>query len=80
MKTTVEIADDVLLEFKSKVAEQDLSMRAALDEALRLWLEETREPSPPLDKDVGIAHGKGLSKSASRMSWDELREVSYDRS
>lgn len=79
MKTTIDLADDLAATLKKQTAESGLSMRAAIHEALRLWLESQTAPAKPprIAREVGLVHGKGLSPEAAASSWDQLRELSY---
>lgn len=81
MKTTIDIADDLAATLKKRTASEGISMRAAVHEALRLWLKSQPQPAPPesISKEIGLVSGEGLSREASALSWTELRSLSYDR-
>jgi len=81
MKTTIDIADDLASTLKQKAARDGISMRAAVHEALRLWLRD--QPAfmhpKPIPRDIGIMSGQGLTPEAASISWDELRALSYSQ-
>ncbi|CAN5136967.1 hypothetical protein BH23VER1_BH23VER1_35120 [soil metagenome] len=81
MKTTIDLADDLAATLKMRTAREGISMRAAVHEALRLWLKTrpdsaTREPIP---SDVGLMSGRGLTPEAASLSWEDLRALGHDR-
>jgi plasmid stability protein len=80
MKTTIDLADELAVTLKTRAAQEGISLRAAVHEALRLWLKH-RAPSDrpkPISREVGIMSGQGLSPEAAGRSWDDLRALSYD--
>lgn len=80
MKTTIELADDLVATLKKRTAREGISMRAAVHQALRLWLKSHPEfpAAKSIARDVGIMNGHGLTAEASVRSWEELRALSYD--
>ena len=81
MKTTIDLADDLAASLKKRTAREGISMRAAVHQALRLWLKSRPEPAAPkgIPRDIGLMAGKGLSPKAAALSWDDLRALSYDQ-
>jgi hypothetical protein len=81
MKTTIDLADDLAASLKKRTAREGISMRAAVHQALRLWLKSRPEPaaSQGIPRDVGLMSGQGLSPNAAALSWDDLRALSYDQ-
>lgn len=79
MKTTIDIADDLVAVLKKKTDREGISMRAAVHEALRLWLKEQPPSSPreTIPRDVGLMTGQGFAPEAAAASWDDLRALSY---
>lgn len=81
MKTTIDLADDLAASLKKRTAREGISMRAAVHQALRLWLKSRPEPTTAkgIPRDVGLMSGQGLSPKAAALSWDDLRALSYDQ-
>lgn len=81
MKTTIDLADDLAVTLKKRTAREGISLRAAVHEALRLWLKASpaRECRIAIPRDVGLVSGTGLSPEAAGRSWEDLRAWSYDR-
>lgn len=80
MKTTIDLADDLVVALKKRTAREGVSMRSAIHQALRLWLKSRPEPAAAkgIPRDVGLMSGQGLSREAAGLSWDDLRALSYD--
>lgn len=80
MKTTIDLADDLAISLKKRTASEGISMRAAVHQALRMWLKN--QPESPTRKsissDIGVMNGQGLSSDAAKRSWEELRASSYN--
>jgi len=77
MKTTIDLADSLAASLKAKTAREGISMRAAVHEALRLWLKSRPDVPRPISREIGLMAGKGLTAEAASASWDELRALSY---
>jgi hypothetical protein len=78
MKTTIDIADPILREAR-KVANRDgITVRSLVEEGLRRVLAEKRRRAPFRLRVVSFG-GKGLRPELSDKSWDEIREISYER-
>lgn len=80
MKTTIDLADDLVATLKKRTARDGISLRSAINEAIRLWL-KTQPPPPrpePIARDVGLMAGQGLTPAAASLPWDDLRALSYD--
>lgn len=80
MKTTIDLADDLAVTLKKRTAQEGISLRTAVHEALRLWLKAKPSSERPrqIPRDVGIMSGQGLSPEAASRSWEDLRNLSYD--
>ena len=76
MKTTIEIADD-LLERAQQVARQEkTTLRALTEQGLRMVLKERqarRKKLPPL----ATFRGGGLTEEFKNASWDKIRDEIY---
>ena len=79
MKTTIDLADELAATLKERTAREGISMRAAIHDALRLWL-KSRPKSvarAPISRKVGLMSGRGLTPDAASRSWEDLRALSY---
>jgi hypothetical protein len=76
MKTTVEISDALLSEARTVAAREKTTLRALLDEGLRLALRQRRRRRFTLRR-VTFA-GEGLRPELRDASWDRIRELAYD--
>ena len=80
MKTTIDIHDELLNRAKLHAKRTGQSLRAVVEEGIRLALEAgaKRKPYRLPDKSVGIPGGPNPLES---YSWDALRDIIYnDRS
>ena len=72
MKTTIDIADSLLLEAKRVARERSTTLREIVEEGLRQVLESTpKKPFKLRDASVG---GSGMVRP---MTWDEIRDEIY---
>lgn len=78
MKTTIEISDPLLRQVKALVRKEDITLRALVEQGLKLALLErrTREASFKL-KEASVS-GKGLQPGAAALSWEQIRNLSYE--
>ena len=77
MKTTVEITD-ALLEDARRAAEKDkTTVRALIEEGLRLALKARRQREPFRLRD-GSFKGKGLHPDLKEGDWEEIRRRLYE--
>lgn len=74
MKTTIEIADSLLLRAKARAREKHITLRSLIEESL----------AATLDQPVRVAQvkpvtfkGKGLSSEFEGASWDQIRAAIY---
>ena len=74
MKTTIDIATDLLLRAKARAREQRITLRAVIEEALALSLDRS-VPEEQI-RPVTVA-GKGLSREFEGASWEKIREAIY---
>jgi len=75
MKTTIDINDDLAREAKEVAKRQGTTLRAIIEQGIRLALEEScDQPYQLPDKSIG---GGGLQKEFSDKSWGEIREAAY---
>ncbi len=76
MKTTVEISDALLIEARTVAAREKTTLRALLDEGLRLALRQRRRKRFALRRVT--FDGNGLRPELRDASWDRIRELAYD--
>ena len=74
MKTTVEIADELLREAKRVAAKVRTTVRALLEEGLRRALEEHRKKPRFRLRDASYGQG-GLQTDVKEGSWERLRDL-----
>lgn len=78
MKTTIEIADDLLLRAKEKSQREQTTLRNLVEEGLRLLLEEdAKEEKKGIDMTFGVVAGQGFHPSIQDGSWKEISELIY---
>lgn len=76
MKTTVEISDPLFKEARQAARRQGTTLRALVEQGLRLVLNERRQ-SPPFRLSDASVDGRGLQPGAAGLSWDDLRALAY---
>ena len=76
MKTTIEIADGLLLEAKERAARDGTTLRALVEEGLRTVLGARRPGSFSL-RDASV-DGHGLSEEFRGAGWERIRETVYE--
>ncbi len=72
MKTTIEIADNLLLRAKARAREQRTTLRSLIEESLAAALD--RPVAAPRVTPVTFK-GKGLSAEFEGASWDRIRDA-----
>jgi hypothetical protein len=73
MKTTIDIADDLLARAKRAAQQEAITLRELTEEGLRLALERRQQREPAQIRPV-VVGGPG---PAPDLSWPALREVLY---
>jgi hypothetical protein len=76
MKTTIEIAAPLMRAAKALAQREHTTLRAVLERALRMLLDQPGANKPFKLNDVSVG-GKGLQPGVSDKSWDEIRALSY---
>lgn len=76
MKTTIEISDSLLAEARSVASREGVTMRELVEQGLQQVLRQRRRPVAFKLRKASFK-GKGLSESARKLNWDQLRELSY---
>jgi hypothetical protein len=77
MKTTVEISDALLEEARGVLAERKTTLRALIEEGLRLVIER-RSRRPPFKLRKASFKGRGLQPGAERADWSAIRSLAYE--
>jgi hypothetical protein len=77
MKTTVEIADALLREVRKIAARDNTTLRALIEEGLRLVLAEKKQK--PFRLRRASFGGRGLRPELKDASWSEIRALCYQR-
>jgi hypothetical protein len=76
MKTTVEITDGLLEDARRAADKGGTTVRALIEEGLRLVL-KSRRASGPFRLRKASFHGKGLQPGVQEGDWDEIRRLIY---
>jgi hypothetical protein len=76
MKTTIEIADNLLHRAKLLARREKTTLRRLTEEGLQLVLSR-REEGPGREVKPVVFRGRGLSPAFHGKSWAELREEIY---
>lgn len=76
MKTTVDIADDVLLRAKTFAEESETTLRRLIEEGLRRVLDQADSPESG-QIDWVTFNGKGLQPEFLDKGWDSIRNAIY---
>lgn len=74
MKTTIEIADALLIRAKARARARKITLRSLIEQSLAETLEN--EDSDTTVKPV-VFGGNGLGKEFEGASWDKIREAIY---
>jgi hypothetical protein len=76
MKTTVEIADDLLRKAKKVANAERTTLRALIEEGLRLILASRGRRERFTLRDEAVS-GKGTQAGVAEGNWDEVRDLIY---
>ena len=74
IKTTIEIADSLLLRAKARARERRITLRSLIEESLAATLDR---PVPATRVEPVTFKGKGLSREFEGASWDQIRDAIY---
>ncbi len=77
MKTTVNIAPDLLKRAKKVAADERTTLRALIDEGLRTTLARREEANRFVLRDASFA-GRGLQPGLDEGDWQRLMELAYE--
>ena len=76
MKTTINIADDLLEKAKRQARREQKTLREVVEEALRLRLSGEQAPRPFRLKRHSF-EGKGLQSGIAEGDWQQVRDLIY---
>lgn len=76
MKTTIEIADPLFRRAKAQARREGLTMREFVERGLALALDERDAGGGFRLRDASFK-GRGLTREATTLTWDEIRARSY---
>ena len=77
MKTTVEIADGLLEDARRAADKGGTTVRALIEEGLRLVL-KSRRASGPFRLRQASFRGKGVQPGVQEGDWDNIRRLTYE--
>jgi mRNA-degrading endonuclease RelE of RelBE toxin-antitoxin system len=77
MKTTVEISDSLLEQAKRLASQEQTTVRALIEEALRRIVAERKAAKPFKLRRVTF-RGKGLQPRMAGAAWQEIRNTIYE--
>jgi len=78
MKTTLDISDPLLREARAVVARERTTLRALVEQGLRRVLADKKRKSKFRLRKATFK-GQGLHPDVQGLSWDQIRELSYER-
>jgi hypothetical protein len=78
MKTTIEIADPLMLEVKRFASERHRTVRSVMEDALRRYIEEELQPRRPFKLRDASVGGSGLRPEFAGAGWDKIRDAIYE--
>ena len=76
MKTTIDIADSLLVEAKNVAAREGTTMRSLVEEGLRLAIAR-REAAGSFRLRPASFRGDGVRPDVSLESWEDIRSLIY---
>ena len=78
MKTTLDISDPLLREARTVAARERTTLRALVEQGLRRVLAERKRKTGFRLRDASFKGGRGLHPDVQNLSWDQIRELSYE--
>jgi hypothetical protein len=77
MKTTIEISDALLEAAKRHAKARGITLRAMVEEGLRVVLEEERRDDPFRLRDASVG-GRGVRPEVQEGGWERIAELMYE--
>lgn len=74
MKTTIEIAEPLLVRAKARAREKQITLRSFIEESLAAALDQ---PQSAVRVRPVTFNGKGLTREFEGASWDQIRNAIY---
>jgi hypothetical protein len=78
MKTTVEIAEELLRQAKEVAHRESTTLRSLLEEGLRWVLGQRRQRRKPYRMPDASVSGKGLQPGIDEGNWSSIRDRIYE--
>lgn len=79
MKTTIDIADSVLTAARKLAASEGTTLRALVEAGLRQAVADRGKHVAPFRLRRASYRGRGLRPEVKDRSWEQVREMAYDR-
>ena len=77
MKTTLYIADNLLIEAKKQAKKEHVTLRSLVEEGLSMAVKLHKNSRNPKIKPV-VFNGNGLSSEFRGASWESIRSKAYE--
>lgn len=74
IKTTIEIADNLLDRVKDRARKEGITLRSLIEESLAATLDQ---PRPQIKVEPVTFGGQGLTREFEDASWDKIRDAIY---
>jgi len=77
MKTTIDIADPILAEAKRVAAEDGITLRELVEQALQTLLSGRQRQQPVKLRDASF-RGNGVQSGIAEGDWEAMRDLLYE--
>lgn len=77
MKTTIDIADGLLIQIKEQAARESVTLKQLTEEGLQLLLRERSQRKEKKIQPV-IVGGDGLQPEYKGANWNQIRSAAYE--
>ena len=77
LKTTLELADDLAHKAKKFAAQHGMTLRAVIEEGIRLILRDGRTKSTGFELRDATVDGDGISPEFADKAWSDIRDAAY---
>lgn len=80
MKTTIDLPDALYHEVKSLAQKRNASLKEIIYQALQIFMKQAQgKKSTRFKLKRASVKGNGLQERCSELSWEQIRELSYQR-